>query len=96
MQRDEILSLPPPSKLRDSWMVSKDVTKEMDAFNVLYMGRITLPVRIQFTVPRSLLYDLCSTGIVPTRSIDIGSLSPCRESLLQHINRVNYQLGIWK
>ena len=26
----------------------------------------------------------------------MGNLPPCRKSLVQHIKRVNYQVGIWK
>ena len=28
--------------------------------------------------------------------MDLASVPPCRKSLVQHIRRVNYQVGIWK
>ena len=31
-----------------------------------------------------------------TRNIDIGSLLPCKRSLVQHVRRVNYRVGIWR
>ena len=31
-----------------------------------------------------------------SKNVDLRSLPPCRRSLEQHIQRVNYQVGIWK
>ena len=32
----------------------------------------------------------------PKRSVDLASLPPCFETLVQHIKRCNLQAGIWK
>ena len=31
-----------------------------------------------------------------SRNIDLAVLPPCRGCLIQHIKRVNYQVGVWK
>ena len=42
------------------------------------------------------LKEKCEEKLDPTKSIDMGSLPPCKDSLHQHICRVNYQVAIWK
>ena len=31
-----------------------------------------------------------------TRNVDMSSLPPCKRSLVQHVRRVNYQVGVWR
>ncbi len=30
------------------------------------------------------------------KNVDMSSMPPCKRSLVQHVQRVNYQVGIWK
>ena len=49
------------------------------------------------SVRHAKINDLCSGELVAsTKNVDMGCLPRCRRSLLQHIQRVNYQVGIWK
>ena len=70
------------------------MVKEMDAFTCALYGKNRLTS--VDSVRHAKINDLCSSGIIPTKNVDMGSLPPCSESILQHIKRVNYQLGIWK
>lgn len=80
------------SKLGNSWMASRNVVKELDAFTCALYGKNRLTSVDSACHAKTI--DLYSSGIVPTTNINMGALPPCRKSLLEHIKSVNYQLGI--
>ena len=42
------------------------------------------------------LMKKCGNELNSSRNVDIGSLPPCKCSLLRHVRRANYQVGIWR
>ena len=42
------------------------------------------------------LMEKCGNELNSSGNIDIGSLPPCKCSLLQHVRRANYKVGIWR
>ena len=46
----------------------------------------------------NILKKKCNTNnqLDSSKSVDLSSLPPCQDTLLQHIKRSNLQLGIWK
>ena len=84
------------AKLGDSWEVSEDLVKDLEEFTCAMYGkpRFTNIDDLRYTI----LKGKCDVEgkLDPSNNVDMGSLPPCGKSLLQHIRRVNYQVGIWK
>ncbi|KAH3844340.1 hypothetical protein DPMN_086598 [Dreissena polymorpha] len=40
--------------------------------------------------------EVCDDSPNASKNEDLSVLPPCKQCLLQHIRRVNYQVGIWK
>ena len=38
----------------------------------------------------------CGNEFSNTRNVDMSSLPPCKRSLVQHVRRVNYKVGVWR
>lgn len=83
------------SRLGEAWSVSDEMIEDLDSLTCALYGK---PRIAHVNVVRSVkMNDLCPhDGVLPSKNIDISSLPPCRHSLVQHIHRTNYQVGIWK
>ncbi|KAH3750039.1 hypothetical protein DPMN_184555 [Dreissena polymorpha] len=40
--------------------------------------------------------EVCDDSPNASKNVDLSVLPPCKQCLLQHIRRVNYQVGTWK
>ena len=82
--------------LGDNMPISDQTIDELDAFTCAMYGRSKVTAVDDLRHVR--IKELCSKNdtILPSKNVDIGSLPPCRRSLKHHIERVNYQVYIWK
>ncbi|KAL5014823.1 hypothetical protein ScPMuIL_000962 [Solemya velum] len=85
----------PLSRLGDNWTVSDDLVAELESFTCALYGqsRLNSVDLARYTKINALCH---SDNILPSRNIDMGTFPPCKRSLVEHIRRVNFQVGIWK
>jgi len=84
------------AELGESWTVAEVVVASLEEFTCLLYGdkRVTKVNTLRHT---RLLKKCGEDGkLKPSKKIDLASLPPCQSSLVEHINRVNFQVGIWK
>lgn len=84
------------AQLGKEWNVEDEVTDELESFTCALYGRAHKIHSVnEFRNTR--LNELCSqSGILPSKNIDMSGMPPCKQSLIQHIRRVNYQVAVWK
>uniref|UniRef100_UPI00358E53D5 uncharacterized protein n=3 Tax=Myxine glutinosa TaxID=7769 RepID=UPI00358E53D5 len=88
--------VPVLAQLGDTWDIPSQLLDDLEAFTCAIYGR---PRVLKVDDLRLLrINELCARDeiLTPSQNIDMATLPPCRRSLLQHIARVNYQVGIWK
>ncbi|KAH3695900.1 hypothetical protein DPMN_083358 [Dreissena polymorpha] len=80
--------------LRNTWTVADEVVDEFAKFTcVMYENAITDSVnKLRFLK----IKEVCGDNPKVSKNVDLSVLPPCKQCLLQHIRRVNYQGGIWK
>lgn len=84
------------AELGESCTVAEVVVASVEEFTCLLYGdkRVTKVNTLRHT---RLLKKCGEDGkLKPSKKIDLASLPPCQSSLVEHINRVNFQVGIWK
>lgn len=89
--------VPTLSSLGDSWDVPDDVIEQLESFTCALYGRAARVSRVDdlrlIRISETCTKENCD---IPSTNVDMGSLPPCKQSLIQHIHRVNHQVGIWK
>jgi hypothetical protein len=83
------------SRLGDSWLVTDELIDELDSFTCALcgQGRSNSVDSARHTKINALCHG---HKIVPSRNVDMGTIPPCMRSLVQHVKRVNHQVGVWK
>ena len=83
-------------RLGESWIVSADVTNELEKFTCEKYGypRLSSVDLIRATMIKKMVGD--GAAITHYKKINLSMLPPCRRSLLPHIKRVNYRVAQWK
>lgn len=84
-------------ELGESWIVDENILSSIEKFTCALYGK----ERVQKVneLRHLLLQSKCGgdEGVLNvTSSFDLSALPPCRDTLREHLNRVNYQVGIWK
>ena len=79
-------------QLGESWQVTDELFSALEGFTcMLYGSRKILDIDDLREVN---LIKKCGNELNSSRNVDIGSSPPCKHSLLQHVRRGNYQVGI--
>ena len=85
------------ASLGDLWDIPDDLMNGLEEFTCAMYGKPHMKsvdeLRLQ------LLQAKCGNDdgtVDPNRNIDLANLPPCKLCLIQHINRSNYQVGVWK
>ena len=84
------------AELGESWTAAEVVVASLKELTCLLYGdkRVTKVNTLRHT---RLLKKCGEHGkLKPSKKIELASLPPCQSSLVEHINRVNFQVGIWK
>jgi hypothetical protein len=85
----------PLAQLGNEWDVSKRLLDELEEFTCAIYGQIRFS-----SVDKLRVYKFkqkCDGKATDaSRNIDLSLLPPCKKALVQHVKRVNYQVGIWK
>lgn len=85
------------SALGESWEVTTETLVVIEEFTcALYGNRRIKTVN---ELRHSLLLTKCGgqdKALAMSSSFDLSALPPCNSCLLEHLNRANYQVGIWK
>ena len=87
-----VLSL---SQLGMEWSVTEQLHLELEEFTCAVYGnkRLKNVNIVRFTK----IDDICSKGGPDSlKNVDLASLPPCKKTLREHVNRVNYQVAIWR
>lgn len=84
------------SQLGDNWELSDALVKDLEQFTcAIYCQNTKISDINEVRLTR--LNVLCTKeGRSAPGNVDMSLLPPCRKSLMQHIERVNHQVGIWK
>ena len=83
------------SKIGDSWHIDEGLIDSLEEFTCALYGR-KKDTDIN-KVRADKLKEKCGIDkLDPTKNFHMASLPPCKMALLQHIRRVNYQVGIWR
>ncbi|KAH3837095.1 hypothetical protein DPMN_110473 [Dreissena polymorpha] len=84
----------PMASLGNTWTVAEEEVGESDIFTcVVYRNTRTDSVdKLRFLK----IKEVCDDSPNASKNVDLSVLPPCKQCLLQHIRRVNYQVGIWK
>ena len=81
------------AQLGESWQVTDELFSALEGFTcMLYGSRKILGIDDLREVN---LMKKCGNELNSSRNVGTGSLPPCKRSLLQHVQRANYQVGIW-
>ncbi len=83
------------AKLGDKWDVDDDVYAGLEEFTCALYGcpRLKCVNEVRYCKIKAKCDD---DNLRKLHNVDLGLLPPCRRSLIQHVNRVNYQVAIWK
>ena len=82
--------------LGESWSIPDELFTGAEEFTCVLYGKP------RFQSVNELRYHLLKAkcgnkdGIDYTKNVDIGTFPPCKDSLTEHVRRVNYQVAIWK
>jgi hypothetical protein len=81
----------------DFEQISEDFFLQMEAFTFLLYGDKEVSC-VNDLRCKKIIGKCCSTGETfdASKNIDLGVLPPCRNCLREHLERVNYQVGLWK
>lgn len=83
------------SQLGVDWSVSEQLHQKLEEFTCAVYGKPRL--RDVNVVRYTKINDVCSKGGVESlKNVDMSSLPPCKKTLREHVNRVNYQVAIWR
>lgn len=85
------------SKVGEEWNVSDELVDELESFTCAMYGRAQKIKKVN-DFRNTRINELCTkdNSLLPSKNIDMSSMPPCKRSFIQHIERVNYQVGIWK
>lgn len=93
-QKNHVATL---NTLGQSWIISDDELEALEYFTCAVYGR-TKQASMVNDLRLIHINEICAkeNSQIPSSNVDMGSLPPCKRSLKQHIQRVNYQVGIWR
>ena len=83
-------------KLGENWSLDEKELSELEKFTCSLYG---YP---RYSNINTLRYDILmkkcdnDTKLDMKKSVDLSTLPPCSDTLIQHIKRVNLQLGVWR
>lgn len=88
--------VPVLARVGDEWEVSEETICELESFTCAMYGhsRFTNINELRLFMLKTKCGN--SDKLSVSNNVDIASLPPCRDSLEQHVRRVNYQVAIWK
>ena len=84
------------ARLGESWNLDSDIIIQLEKFTCTLYG---YPRYSNINLLRyDLLMKKCDGNMKldPSKSVDLGSLPPCSNTLIQHMKRCNFQLAIWR
>ena len=85
----------PLSHLGEDWIISDELLDDLEEFTCNIYGQYM--IRSVNELRHNKIQNRCEgQSSDALKNIDLASLPPCRLSLVNHIKRVNYQVGIWK
>ena len=87
----------PLAELGESWNVSDKLLSGLEEFTCALYGkpRLTDVDEVRYLMMK----ERCKgdgDAITGSVHVDLSSFPPCKDSLEQHIRRVNFQVGVWK
>ena len=85
------------TELEEAWQVEEELLISIEEFTCALYGkeRIKNVNELRFF----LLQSKCGKDdgtLDKSSSFDLSALPPCKDTLREHLHRVNYQVGIWK
>ena len=82
--------------LGDNWQIGEDVSEELESFTcVLYgQGRDTSVNALRCKMLKKMIGEEATLNI--KSKVDLARLPPCKDSLIPHIQRVNYRVACYK
>ena len=83
-------------ELGDNWQIGEDVSEELESFTcVLYgQGRDTSVNALRCKMLKKMIGEEATLNI--KSKVDLARLPPCKDSLIPHIQRVNYRVACYK
>ena len=87
-------SLQAVSEVGDSWEVPSEIMDVIEEFMCALYGkpRVSKVNEVRYLH----LQAKCGVALSKSSNFDLSSLPPCESCLQEHVNRANYQVGIWK
>ena len=84
------------SQLGENWVVNPDVCSEIEAFTCIMYGynKENSINAVRSKMLKKMVGE--DQGLDKTSKIDLARLPPCQDSLIPHINRVNYRISCYK
>lgn len=83
------------AQLGETWKVSTELELGLEEFTCNMYGNQRIKKINDLRL--NMIQRKCGSEILKaSKNVDLGSLPPCKSCLVQHIRRVNYQVGIWK
>jgi hypothetical protein len=83
-------------KFGERWDTSAELVNEVEEVTCALYGKTRF--KSVNELRHFLLKAKCGNTerIDHTKNIDFGTFPPCRDSLVEHVNRVNFQVAVWK
>ena len=89
--------IPTLKRLGDTWDITDDDMDDVESVTCAIYGRAWKVSKVD-DLRFIRINEVCAkeSRLVPSARLDMATLSPCKRSFMQHIRRVNHQVGIWK
>lgn len=83
--------------LGDQWDISDVLVEGLQHFTYKLYGKAPRITEVN-DLRLKRINEICvkENSLLPSSNVDMGNLPPCKKALVQHIKRVNHQVGIWK
>ena len=82
------------AQLGETWDVEDELFAALEEFTCILYGSRKLTDVNKLTEMQ--LLRKCGNELNNTKNVDMSSLPPCKRSLVKHVRRVNYQVGVWQ
>ena len=82
------------SKLGETWDVRDELFAALEEFTCILYGSLKFGGVNKLREMQ--LLKKCGNELSNIKNVDMSSLPPCKRSLVQHVRRVNYQVGVWR
>ena len=82
------------AKLAEIWDMEDELFAALEEFTYILFGSRKLTDVNKLREMQ--LLRKCGNELSNTRNVDINSLPPCKGSLVQHVQRINYQVRVWR